>query len=358
LHKIICICWCKALTNTANWKPKTSNKKGKTKMAHMIENNMIAYKNETPWHGLGFRVDPNATGAEMLQAAGMAWRVNRRALAMRAMDGTTLLAEPLKDFKAIVRSDNDHVFCIPTAKYNVVQNEAIVELFREYCEAGHASMETIGGIRNGAVVWALAKLNGGSEATLKGGDKLTGYVLMSTSHDGSLSTTGKATQVRVVCQNTLSAALTGKADFRMKHSAKWTPEKADEAKASLGMAMQQIQKMNKVAETLSNVNIDHSDWLSFMGKLMGGEENVIDTKSASLTRMAADIQEATISSPGSNLESAKGTLWGAVNGITYYTDHQRGRTQDTRLASAWFGDSDLLKRTAVNVALEMAGVTV
>lgn len=46
------------------------------------------------------------------------------------------------------------------------------------------------------------------------------------------------------------------------------------------------------------------------------------------------------------------------NGVTYFADHMRGRTQDTRLVSAWFGDSDLLKRTAVNVALEMAGLTV
>lgn len=335
---------------------KAKPEKGNT-MAHLIENNMIAYKNETPWHGLGYRVNADATGAEMLKVAGLDWKVNRRSLAMRGIDGQTLLTETLKDFKAIVRSDNDHVFCIPTAKYNVVQNAEIVDLFREYCAAGHASMETVGGIRNGAVVWALAKLNGGSEATLKGGDKLTGYVLMSTSHDGSLSTSAKATQVRVVCQNTLTAAMRGGADFRMKHSSKWTQERAEEAKAALGIAMEQVQRINKVAEALSNVNIDHSDWLTFMGKLMG-EDKVLDTKSAALTRVAADIQEATISSPGAELESAKGTLWGAVNGVSYYTDHMRGRTQDTRLASAWFGDSDLLKRSAVNVALEMAGVTV
>lgn len=327
-------------------------------MAHEIENNMISYKNETPWHGLGFRVDPNATGAEMLVAAGLNWKVNRRALAMRGMDGQTLLAEPLKDYKAIVRSDNDVVFCVPTARYNVVQNDQIVDLFREYCEAGHASMETVGGIRNGAVVWALAKLNGGSEATLKGGDKLTGYVLMSTSHDGSLATTAKATQVRVVCNNTLTAALQGGSEFKMRHSSKWTTERAEEAKEALGIAMQQIQKINKVSEKLSNVNIDHSDWLEFMGKLLGGNDAVIDPKSAQLTRMAQDIQDATVMSPGSNLESAKGTLWGAVNGVTYFADHQRGRTQDTRLASAWFGNSDILKRTAVNVALELAGITV
>lgn len=332
-------------------------------MAHMIENNMISYKNETPWHGLGVRVDPNATGAEMLKSAGMGWTVQRRTLAMRGFnaDGTLntadMLTEPLKGFKAIVRNDTNHVFCIPTAKYNVVQNTEIVDIFREYCEAGHASMETVGAIRNGAVVWALAKLNGGSDAVLKGGDALKGYLLMATAHDGTIKTIGKATSVRVVCNNTLGAALVGKSDFGLKHSAKWTEERKEEAKIAMGMALVQVQKLHKAAEALSNVNIDHSDWLDFMGKLMG-TENVIDPKTAQLSKAAQDIQEATICSPGANMESAKGTLWGAVNGVSYYTDHMRGRTQDTRLASAWFGDSDLLKRSAVNVALEMAGVTV
>ena len=204
-------------------------------------------------------------------------------------------------------------------------------------------------------MWALAKLNGGSTRVLKGNDVLNGYVLMSTSHDGSLSTSAKATQVRVVCHNTLTAALRGGAEFKMKHSSKWTPERAQEAKTALGIALEQVQKINIASEALANVNIDHSDWLDFMGKLFSSE-NVIDTKTAELTKVAADIQDATIYSPGANLESAKGTLWGAVNGVTYYADHMRGRTQDTRLASSWFGNSDMLKNAAMNVALEMAGI--
>ena len=326
-------------------------------MAHEIENNMIAWKTEKPWHGLGVEVAENATGAEMLKAAGMDWKVEQRTICMRGDVAGRVHIIP--NFKAIVRNDTKHTFCIPTTKYHIVQNQEIVDTFREYCEAGHARMETIGAVRNGAVVWALAKLNGGSNATLKGGDEMKGYLLMATSHDGSMKTIGKATSVRVVCQNTLTAALSGKkAEFGMKHTSKWTDEKKAEARIAMGMAMENIQKVHKAAELLSNVNIDHSDWLTFMSKLMGGEENVIDSQTASLTRMAQDIQDATVLSPGAQLESAKGTLWGAINGVTYFADHMRGRTQDTRLVSAWFGDSDLLKRTAVNVALEMAGLTV
>ena len=347
-------------------------------MAHMIENNMIAYRGETPWHGLGFQVEDTATNVEMMNIAGLNWRVQRRALAMRDANGEGLITEPLTGFKAIVRSDTNHVFGIPTVRYNLVQNEEIINLFAEYCEAGHAKMETIGGLRNGAIVWALAKLNGGTAATLKGGDKMNGYILFSTSHDGTLSTVGKATSVRVVCHNTMTAALSGGLDFKLKHSAKWTPERANEAKKKLGMASEQIQEFHSAAAALANVPVDREGQIEFLSRLMGGklllkteDEVTVPTGDAllksiersltaspedKLNRVGKSILEAMIDSPGSDLESAKGTLWGAVNGVSYYADHVAGRTQDSRLANAWFGSNDTMKRSAMEVALEMAGV--
>lgn len=349
-------------------------------MAHLIEDEMIAYKNQTPWHGLGTQVDANATGKEMLIAAKMDWLVQRRKLAMRGANGTGVLTDPLANYRAIVRSDNDKVFNIATDSYEIVQNEQVVDLFREYCEAGHASMETVGAIKGGAIVWALARLNGGTTTMINGVDEVRGYVLLTTSHDGTLQTTGKGTQVRVVCWNTLSAALHGKAQFKLKHSTKWTPERAAEAKREMGLITDQMQEVNAVSEKLAKVNIDQADWLEFMANVIGKEgvlkakgtdtemtgadaifwnEFVNDVKhgraveTSDLTRMAGEILVATQTSPGANLETAKGTLWGAVNGVTYYADHVRGRNQDNRLTSAWFGNSDVLKRSALTAAIEM-----
>lgn len=325
-------------------------------MAHEIENNEIAFKNEVPWHGLGVRVNPDATGIEMLQAAGLDWTVQRRALAMRpSKDSKELITAELDGFRAIVRSDNNVVFQVAKARYNPVQNAEIIDVFREYCEAGHASMETVGAIKGGCIVWALAKLNGVTSTTIAGDDKLTGYLLLATSHDGTVRTIGKATQVRVVCNNTLTAAMEdGKATFSLKHSAKWTSAMKEQAKSQMGMAIEAIQRTNENAVILSQVSINDADWLTFMGKLMNDPDAVTDPKTHQLTRLAQDIQSATVSSPGSFLRSAKGTLWGAVNGVTYFADHQRGRSADSRLASAWFGESESLKTRAMEVALEMA----
>lgn len=329
-------------------------------MAHMITNNMLAYTGAEPWHGLGVKVAANSTGAEMLAAAGMEWRVQRRSLAMRPSNGdrNTMITSQLDGFRAIVRSDTDHVFQIASDRYEPVQNVEVVEFFREYCEAGHATMETVGGLRDGAVVWALARLNGGSTTSLLSVDELRGYMLLATSHDGSLKTIGKPTQVRVVCHNTLTAAISDSSEhvFSMRHTRKFGAADRDAARSVMGMASRQVIELNELAGELAKVTIDHDGWMQFIGKLLG-QDKVLDDKTCELSKLAQSIQDATIASPGSELASARGTLWGAVNGVTWYADHAaRTRSDSNRLFSAWFGSNESLKNSAVVVARELAGV--
>jgi phage/plasmid-like protein (TIGR03299 family) len=328
-------------------------------MAHQIENNQFAYKGQAAWHGLGTQVPAEATGEEMLVVAGLNWTVKRRQLAMRsATTDRRMLTEPLAGFRAIVRSDTDHVFQVASDRYQPVQNREIVDFFREFCEAGHATVETVGALRDGAVIWALARLNGGSTAEIMRDDKLQGYMMLATSHDGSLKTIGKPTQVRVVCGNTLQIALSdSRPSYSLKHSSKFTVQQKSEAKRVMGMALEQVQAQAQLAAELAAVTVDHDGWMEFMGKLLG-EDAVLDARTAELSRVAADIQESTLASPGSNLASARGTLWGVVNGVTHYVDHvARARSDSNRLFSAWFGDGERMKNTAVRVAAEMAGIS-
>lgn len=356
-------------------------------MAHNITNGMIAWKGEKPWHGLGTDVSqilqsltPAEQGAAMLKAAKMDWKVQRRALAMRDFAGQGLLSDPLKGYRAIVRLDTDEVFQVATDRYHPVQNTDIVEFFREYCEAGHAELEVVGALQGGSKIWALAKLNGATKATLPGDDKLEGRLLLATSHDGSLRTIAKAVQTRVVCWNTLQAALgeDSKREFRMKHTRKWSSAVASEAREVMGMAIQQIQETNELARDLSKIHIDADGRVEFVLRVLGGESlleqamqdadgsldsiiaaterKVQQTSEEKMGRVGKAVLEAILNSPGSDMESANGTLWGAVNGVTYYADHIYGRNQDNRMAASWFGAASNLKQQAVTVARDMAAV--
>jgi phage/plasmid-like protein (TIGR03299 family) len=376
----------------------------------MIENNMMAYVGAKPWHGLGFEVPVGATGQQMLEIAGLNWLVQRRALAMRSVntdgtvDRTTMLTAELDSYRAIVRADTNQVFQVASDRYHPVQNAAIVDFFREYCEAGHASIETMGGLRNGAVVWALAKLNGGSTSVLSGVDELRGYMLLATSHDGSLLTIGKPTQTRVVCWNTLSASLglhggkLGKIadkEFRMRHTRKFGPAERENAQKTMGMAIEQVQATNELAAKLSTVKIDGKGRTEFVNRLLGTNAGatiettikvaevdhsamgrsfldsiILNTEIANVqakstpteveefNRVGKAIIDAIVSSPGANLPTAKDTLWGAVNGVTYYADHAaKTRSDGNRMFSSWFGPNETLKRDAVTIAASMAGIT-
>jgi phage/plasmid-like protein (TIGR03299 family) len=379
-------------------------------MAHEIVNNMMAYVGAKPWHGLGFEVPVGATGQQMLEIAGLNWLVQRRAIAMRPVnaDGTvdtsTFLKAELDSYRAIVRADTNQVFQVASDRYHPVQNAEIVDFFREYCEAGHASIETLGGLRNGAVVWALAKLNGGSTATLAGVDELRGYMLLATSHDGSLLTIGKPTQTRVVCWNTLSASLglhggklgkVGDKEFRMRHTRKFGPSERENAQKTMGMAIEQVQATNELAAKLSTVKIDERGRTEFVNRLLGTNAGatiettikvaevdhsamgksildsiILNTHIASVQAKSSPIEveefnrvgkaiiDAIVSSPGANLSTAKDTLWGAVNGVTYYADHAaKTRSDGNRMFSSWFGPNETLKRDAVTIAADMAGIS-
>jgi hypothetical protein len=145
--------------------------------------------------------------------------------------------------------------------------------------------------------------------------------------------------------------------WTLKHSSKFGEAQQKQAKAVMGMAIEDAIRVNELAAKLAEVTIDESGWMDFMTKLLG-EENVLDAE-LNLSRLASDIQESTMTSPGSNLVSARGTLWGAVNGVTHYVDHVgRSRSDSNRLFSAWFGDGERMKNSAVRVAAEMAGVTI
>jgi phage/plasmid-like protein (TIGR03299 family) len=360
----------------------------------MIENNQISWNraNGAPWHGLGTSVDAGTTAEVMLKLAGLDFPVEAMDIELSGLPNTDFLA----NWKAIGRRDTNKVFGVSSKRYQIHQNKDILTVFDQFCNAGHAQMDVIGALRGGAVIWALAKLNGRTTVTMKGGDTVTGYLLMVGSHDGTLPTQAIATQERAVCNNTLFPAMrSGRVGFKMKHSKEWTAQSAKQAQEQMGIAIERIQEFNELGSQLQNVKIDRKGQIEFISQLLDGKcildqtiEATQDAQSVSsgftsdadlldsimgtqptvslapiasngedkLNRVGKAILESILTSPGSDLESANGTLWGALNGVSYYTDHVASRTQDSRLYNAWFGSNVDLKQSAVDTAKQMAGI--
>jgi phage/plasmid-like protein (TIGR03299 family) len=359
--------------------------------------NQLAYKGAKPWHGLGFEVPEGATGAEMLNIAGLNWQVETRSLGMPTTNGKAFTLALPDSYRVVVRQDNDTVFQVASKLWKPVQNQEIVDFFREYCEAGNATMETVGALKGGGIIWALARLNGASDTKIGNGkngkgDEVRGYMILATAHDGSLPTIGVPTQTRVVCWNTMRAALhigaSGKAgkkqvnEFRMIHTAKFDERKREEARKTMGMAIEQIAAVNEVANDLSKARIDEEGRLQFVERLLLNKGDLLQTivqeqqpasildaavnATVGMTREAREkrvgfvgraILDAIVNSPGANLPSAKDTWWGALNGCTFYADHAaKTFSESNRVYNAWFGKNDTLKSDALNLAIEMTGI--
>lgn len=152
------------------------------------------------------------------------------------------------------------------------------------------------------------------------------------------------------------------------------------------MASEQIAATNELAGELARVKVDERGRLQFVLELIKADGKILDvvadqtavTKSGAslldsildnhsqpqqvsveeqLGRVGKAVLEAIVSSPGSDMQSARGTLWGCVNGATYYADHEaRARSQENRVFSSWFGQGNNLKTRAVEVASRMAGL--
>jgi phage/plasmid-like protein (TIGR03299 family) len=312
----------------------------------------LAYIGETPWHGLGERLSEGQSIEVWIKAARLDWELKRLPVQyfidakLRVMDDRFVLS----------RSDTGAALSVVSDDYHIVQPKEVLEFYRDLVASFHYTLETAGALNGGRKVWALAKTGKTTIApTPKGNpDKLGAYVLLATSCDKTLATTIAFTSIRVVCQNTLFFAIDDIAknerrQLKVSHS---LPFDSDQIKADLGLMDKAwtafIAKVYKMAER----PIEERDASSFFKNLLLQKKDV-ESLSARAQREHASIMSLYQSAPGQELDTAKGTLWGAVNAVSYYVDHVRSGGAGDRLDSAWFGAGGALKDRAWAAACDL-----
>lgn len=332
-------------------------------MPHNIES--IAWANEVPWHGLGTQVPPTLTTDEMMRAAKLDWTVSKRKMNFIS-PSTGDYEKEVPDFFALVRDSDDSVLDVVGKEYTPVQNLEAFEFFREFVEAGQATMETAGSLKGGRHVWVLANLN--NSFKLAGGDTMKNYLLMSQPHQQGKAQVFKFTSVRVVCNNTLTMALSGtqrakngsiEGLYRRAHRGTFDEQAMEAAKQALGIARTQSEAFAESCLSLTQEKVDRDRAAQLIAQIMGDDElenetayQVILDNGSKATALAIHALD---KSPGADLPSAQGTLWGVLNAITYTTDHLLRKSPDSRLFNAWFGKEARIKDRAFATLTELAG---
>jgi phage/plasmid-like protein (TIGR03299 family) len=120
---------------------------------------------------------------------------------------------------ATVRNDTGDILGVVGSRYQPIQNREAFSFFDALVGSDEAMYHTAGVLGKGERIWIMAKLPNYIQVGKK--DIVDKYLLLiNSSHDGSTVVRAKLTPIRVVCNNTLSVALSGtEQEVRVRHTA-------------------------------------------------------------------------------------------------------------------------------------------
>lgn len=315
-----------------------------------------------PWHGLGQTVKKNASREAWLKAAGYLWSILQAPVQYEAVltgKKKPVLAQDSQSF-VNYRSDTGAPLGVVSDGYKIVQPQDIFQALWNWAEAGGLKPESAGVLRGGKRFFVLAK-NGGT-IEIKKGDKTQSYCLLATSADGTLATRAQWTAIRVVCANTLALATgngKGKAEYKCTHRSVWNPDDAAEA-LGVKQAREDWDAFAAKLTKLAQVRAPEKEVTQYFSDLLRPPKEsgiVLDLPAAREkvpVRAIRGLDELELSyrnAPG----AVPGTWYGALQGVTHFVDHARGKDVGRRLDSALFAQGAELKQRAFEVACQHAG---
>jgi phage/plasmid-like protein (TIGR03299 family) len=320
-------------------------------MAHELEiingNASMFYRGENPWHRLGTFIKPEEklTSEQAIVAANLDWTVGTQPLFLA--DGT------LAPANAVVRNDNNNVLGVVGKDYQPLQNKDAFRFFDSFIESNQAQYETAGALRDGKRIWVLAKINSDLDV-VKGDDTLERYIMLSNSHDGTTAVRAGFTNIRVVCQNTLSLAHSSAASklIRVRHG-KNVKDNVDKIAEIMNLANREFEATLEQYKLLANRQINSTDLEKYVKMVMIGEKKMEANKEAG-ARILNRIIPLFEKGRGNDMPEIKGTLWAAYNSISEYLQYEKGQDEQIRMDSLMFGQSAVTLENALKIAVKMA----
>ena len=283
-------------------------------MSANIEYMMYVQKSERdlPWH---YQYNPelvellhNApTSADALRYAGLDWTVESKDIQLCG-------GKKIPGYHANVRSTDGSVLGVVGDRYKIVQNVDAFS-FTDGIIGEGAVYETAGALNGGRTVWMLAKLDQMNLA----GDETDNYLCFANTHDGSGSVKVCITPIRVVCNNTLNAALhTAKRKFSMRHTTN-IDKRIDEAKQVLGLAAVYQVELAEFAEAMAKKKLEDYRLREILNSIFNPKTEKpteLQKKNAEECKQAFYVCYA-----APDIAKFQGTAWGAINAMSDLVGH-------------------------------------
>lgn len=314
---------------------------------------------EKAWHSLGQIVDQYPTSAEAIKHGGLDFEVIKAPLFTQGKTMTISnngeIVEPdnilVADHYATLRTDTNEVLGVIGRDYQIVQNTDAFGFFDAIVGGDGIFYETVGALGKGERIFITAKLP--DYIRVGNGDDVTEkYIFLTTSHDGSGSITAAFTPVRVVCKNTLNAALRNMSNvIRIRHTA-GAKQRLEQAHKVMGLANQFSNMLEGIFNQWTKVKVSdpemkkliqlalcpNKETLEYIKK---GEEDEIST---AFKNTVEDAFAYAMMSDTQQLETTKGTLFGTYNAVTgYYQNVRTYKDEEAKLQSIIMGGTAQMK---------------
>jgi phage/plasmid-like protein (TIGR03299 family) len=334
-------------------------------MAHQLDftkgKAAIAYTGETPWHKYGTQFKKGFTSEEALEAAGLDYEVELQELSTPHVT--------CESHKAIVRTDTQSVLGVVGNNYEPLQNKDAFRFFDALVKGKTAIYETAGALKGGRQIWLLAKIEGQIEIIKN--DPINKYFLLTNSHDGLRAVAGRVTPIRVVCDNTLTAAISRKIkeEIRIVHRGNVADrlEFAGELLAKVGAY---YDELSEVYRKFAKVQMREKQMRTYIAEALrpyGGvktEQEALEIAklqeeegmSVRLQTEVNNVLTLVENGRGTDIKGVRGTLWGTYNAITEYVDHHKTpRSGDEgRVQYIGFGTGKMVKDAALKIGMRFA----
>lgn len=311
------------------------------------------------WHGLGKQLKEGLSVTEAFKELGLNWETELCPV-QATFNGQTV---NLPEHRAHIRLDTGGVLGVVSSSYKKISNQALAEFADALAGDDRAvTLETGGSLRHGKRVFCLIRLP--HDSVIGSDDHLKNYVCVSNGHDGENAFRVFYTAIRVVCANTLAWAEEGqRGGVRFMHDGDMD-KKLEMARAVLGTMATRSKSFSEIANRMANVKLTNKKRTDYFNSVYAATFGPIreskDDEGVSLRhhQSTTGMWLSNMDRKDNMVKSTEGSLWQALNAVTYYHDHQRGRMKDVsesdgRVHSNLFGVSASEKTTAYREALAL-----
>ena len=298
---------------------------------------------ERAWHGMGVVTDGTLPAREAFETADALFTVEKRELQYPVYGYDNISINPAGVF-GVIRTDTEQLLGIVSKQYEIVQNDSLLRMAEFIRE--EVDMDCVIVLSDGAKVCFTATLRG-AETDIVPGDTVKRRIVGYLGHDGKTGCGAMFTNIRVVCQNTLTAAI-GEAKSRSSITHKnGANNNFDALISSIDVARQDFVTECDLMREFSRTHMGTLEFDNFVDEVYNIDEGQVFRKRAALERAFQH---------GYGAEYGRYSVWNALNAVTEVETSTRGTTAAkgrAQFARGTFGVGAQISKKAFAVARDL-----